>query len=339
MAPRLGEHGPGSQGLTPFAKRCPKVKKTGDPKKDSIALLQRDSFMQIISIIQADMSLAPLFLKALEDDTYKPDSKDDKEDNMWPSTYHQLWRLPKYWKGDLLVKACGTDALTHANIEAMNTMDPDAVDSAFYMMTQTTATTPLPRACLDKEICTNFFMARVKEVGSRIEDWATRSIQPNGTIDWKEGMAFELDFEGEKCTVTHRFTGDVACVPSEAKVCKDNVHFTQVENEMMTTLHCGKFISIELHSLFEPSMGPKKYHLSPSRKGYRKDSEFLKLAESLKHASDKKVAEQQANTVTPVAAVAAISVGDNKRKLDRVAKMEAAKTNNKSKKRAKIIVL
>ena len=86
-------------------------------------------------------------------------------------------------------------------------------------------------------------------------------------------------------------------------------------------------------------MGPKKYHLSPSRKGYRKDSEFLKLAESLKHASDKKVAEQQANTVTPVAAVAAISVGDNKRKLDRVAKMEAAKTNSKSKKRANIIVL
>ena len=51
------------------------------------------------------------------------------------------------------------------------------------------------------------------------------------------------------------------------------------------------------------------------------------------------MAEQQANTVTPVAAVAAISVGDNKRKLDRVAKMEAAKTNDKSKKRANIIVL
>jgi hypothetical protein len=121
--------------LSIYAKRLPKPKRTGDPKKDTIAQLEHEALQAIILILQRDTNIAPLVLRSLQADMCRPQNSEGSDNPEWPNTYHQLWRLPKYYKAMLPVKASKAKALTDAHIEAMNTADPEAVDHAFYIPT------------------------------------------------------------------------------------------------------------------------------------------------------------------------------------------------------------
>eukprot|EP00974_Lingulodinium_polyedra_P023715 2293155-Lingulodinium_polyedra.AAC.1 len=64
---------------------------------------------------------------------------------------------------------------------------------------------PLPRACLDKDICSKFFLNIITEVGNRVSAWAKRAIQQDASIVWKKGMAYDMIFKDSE--MPDRVTG------------------------------------------------------------------------------------------------------------------------------------
>lgn len=330
--------------LSRFAQKAPALKKTGNKHKDDRRELERAAFMQVVSMLEQDMSRCPLLLTQLQTDD-KANAQDMGDDeSMWPSTYHQLYRLPKYYKGMLLTMA-GTK-LTDDHIEAINMQDHEAIDLAFYLLSQTKDTTPLPRECLDKEVCVEFFRQRFLAVGSRIDAWVGKALRTDGTIDWVGGMAYELRFDGEEVLVEvlHRFSGDVAPVPSEPPVkISTNYIVEHPEDEMTTCLKVGRFLTITFSTLFGPGAGPNKHHIVLPKNPNKRTKAvvpFFEMAVAAKETilKQRAAAEKEAQALVQVSVKKSLQKGDDHRAQDRLKKLEAARSKIQKKRPLQITI-
>lgn len=309
---------------TKFAQKAPAIVKSGNKAKDRKMEGYRKAFMQCVSILERDMSQCPLPLTELTDAPGE-DNTDEANDKMWPATYHQLYRRPKYWKSALLVQA--SRALTNSHIEGIHLQDPEAVDRAFYLLTQTKETTPLPRECLDKEICGRFFIARLRQVGDRIDGWIQRSLRTDGTLDWQSGMAYDMRYDGNGTLVevVHVFSNTSAAVPIDPPIQKSTrFELERPEDEMMTTLRAGKFLAVKFADLFAPGTGPHAHHIGPGKttgKLAQRWSPWARLAEAVKNevlAEREMLASGHVTDTQAAATKRSLEKGDEKRAEDRL---------------------
>jgi hypothetical protein len=108
-------------------------------------------------------------------------------------------RIPKYWMAEFLVTS-DTSAmpLTQAMVDLMDANSVHNIPRVFYMMTQTSPSTPLPKKLREsKALCAKTFKARLAQLRNPLCEWAHQYVSSTGAVNWAEGGCYRLTWEGE----------------------------------------------------------------------------------------------------------------------------------------------
>jgi hypothetical protein len=95
--------------------------------------------------------------------------------------------------------------LTQAMVDLVDANSVHNIPRMFYMMTQTSPSTPLPRKLREsKALCTKTFKARLAQLKNPLCDWAHQHVSNTGAVNWAEGGCYRLTWEGEgnQCRAT-----------------------------------------------------------------------------------------------------------------------------------------
>lgn len=174
--------------LSPFAKRCPKPRRTGDAQADSRSELEYAALQQVITILQENPGFTLETLGGLQRQLrgQRPEPE-DKEPRFSEKQFGTLGRIPDDWLAGWLQSLCN-GALSNDLLAKVLRADPGAIVRLRRFALQMSDAVRMPPACQVKKICSRVLTDRHSTVGSPLNhDWVTANINGLGEINWKSG--------------------------------------------------------------------------------------------------------------------------------------------------------
>lgn len=176
--------------MTSYAKRCPKLKKSGDAQKDARSEIEYAAVQQAISILQSNPHLAletvGMMQKKLQNMSAET-SNDGAEARFTERECSTIARLPEEWFAQWL-KSITNGALADDLMKKVLRADPTALLRLKTFSLQMAESVVLPHQCAIKKICARVLNDRHTTVGAPLShDWITKNIAVSGNINWKSG--------------------------------------------------------------------------------------------------------------------------------------------------------
>jgi hypothetical protein len=242
--------------LSPYARRLPKPKKTGDGTLDEQQRLQHVALQKTITLLQQHGDAVFPILASLVGIVNRKSS--NSTDQLFPSTYCKCRYLPKYWLATWL---CQATPLKISTLKAVGRVDKNGIRSIFEFLTQLDGNDSIPPAMLDKVVCAKALAARMRAVIPDADAWVAESVPKSGKIDWGScGVyIFELP-KGGPPKVTHRRSGDTSSIPCHVSLdgswlLRDNIH------DMLTCFVKDDTVSY-VHTYFKGTARPHRTKMS-----------------------------------------------------------------------------
>ena len=242
--------------LSPLAKKIPKPRLGKDLQDNNKKILQRNALVKIVDWLERNPEKIVDTWAAIQADLVK-DKKVVDKDGPWNKDYRHIWRLPDYWKAQFLQKRC-PDVFTTATLKSLEEMDDNNIKNLFSMEVGLDPHDPLPRPCLDKEVCYRTFNARAEMLGGRLRSLPPGSIRPGCKLDWSEIGVFTLHFTDKKCVLLEHVSGAEGTLPEHIMI---TTAFVLIDNhsDMKAKVKCGK-LEFYLKDFFDDGAGP---HANP----------------------------------------------------------------------------
>lgn len=265
----------GAEGLSPFAKKLPRLARNGKDDFDDMLPTYEATIKQIITTLQADPRLS-LVVGAQLSNGGTQRATDNKTDALkWDDSYTKLWRLPKYFFVAVMIK---TSDLTREDLDRIDGKDSGAIRLMADMILQMKQQDPLPAQLLDKDLCFSVFCERVRQIGERAKDWKLEAVRSDGTIDWMAGGAYRLIWDTDDTKVMqieHR--GSKLRVDVAAENITREWTLSDPCHEMLTEFKF-KAKRIQVHQLFDDGLGPHQWHIDDAAPPSKRKNSFADLA-------------------------------------------------------------
>lgn len=179
--------------LTAYAKRLPKLKKTGDISFDAKRELEYSAMQQSISLLQAHPHLAMETLCALQanigQQKRKRISDEDREPKFSDKECAVVGKLPEQWFAgwlQCLTNGALTDELLGKALRHGGATTTTIMRLRKFAL-QVSDTTQLPSECAVEKVCARMLNDRHHTIGSPISQaWVEASISISGEINWKD---------------------------------------------------------------------------------------------------------------------------------------------------------
>ena len=190
----------------------PKAKPTGNRKLDQDAITQRFHFQKLCHWMENHPEdILPTF-GDLEAKQYSAPAQQVK--THWDDSVYQIRRIPKTWKGAWMCANDTTDAgggklkFTKDLLDKMDAKDPNVAHKIFNSVLLFEDTTKMCASMHDKMVAADVFAHRLLQTGNYLQDWCSKFVLPNHTVDWSPGRAcpygFIWDSKGVLASVTFR---------------------------------------------------------------------------------------------------------------------------------------
>lgn len=257
------------------ARKLPKPKLVADTVENNELLAQDTAARNCITFIENNPTLAPALWLHIDANFIKAKRKHhDLDPNApWNAEYRQIWRLPVYWRGMFLQRSM--PSLTMAILEQLESAHGDTVNSLFLAETGLHPNDPLPRPCLDKDVCMRTMLERVKRRGSFLGTVPAHALNGN-KYDFINHGLYKLEFEHGKLTNVTHWTSVVGVIPSYLVV--SSADFVLVDNFLEFGAHLRHKVDKKrqyLHTFFAEGEGPHKSSIGS------KGAELTKLAKEV----------------------------------------------------------
>lgn len=106
------------------------------------------------------------------------------DEEPWPSTYHVMKKVPKYWLAHWLAAEI-KDTADPAVINLIDDMDGDAVRKLVEYGTGIGQYHSCPKELHSKLLMSRFFSWRHRELGLRLLDAFANHVDPDGKVNWE----------------------------------------------------------------------------------------------------------------------------------------------------------
>lgn len=215
-------------GISPWAKKIPKVKKTGDVDKDLQLNIERDSLIYIMDTLAANPSLVMPTKGFMERELKKQaGAEKTKQGNYiggapFPADYKYLAKIPRYWYTSWMVENSDGE-ITKDMASNLELADSAVLRRAFDFFTCTHSGHAWPQLALDRSVMSKMFAARSEECGPRLKGWWARAVRRDSTVDWSKGGAYTLLFDqatGRASRVKH-VSGSTVDIPARINITAD----------------------------------------------------------------------------------------------------------------------
>ena len=220
-----------SKGMSSYAKKFPKYKRTGNLHTDCEGESNRLLAMNIVEKLVGDPSLAGPINSWLEARQSQQTKAIEIQSGRWHVTYCYLEKLSKDWCAEFLTMLAG-NTNPSVNMTLLNTIDShdmQAIKRIFYFVSFTTPSTKLPRECLDKAVCSMTLQRRCQEVGSRIQV-VGEAASSMGIVDWKKLGVYKLTFnDSSRCVSVTHVSGTTTSIPEHILI---DTTYTLLHNEL-----------------------------------------------------------------------------------------------------------
>lgn len=183
----------------------------------------------------------------------------------WSDSYCYVQMYPKYFKAQLLQADSG-NALTQADLNNINTKDPEAICHIFNLCCQTRDATSTPREIINKIWSSKCFLLRLRLCNHRVRTLkSSGALKADGTSDYTKWGAYTLMWGAEgKATGVRHISGDEALSEAGQIITRD-FKLVCPTDEMATKLVKGASC-LNLPDLFEPGLGPWRSDLGRQKK-------------------------------------------------------------------------
>lgn len=174
-----------------FAKRLPKIKKSGDAVVDAKSDIDYYASQQIISLLQGHPEAAletPGGLQRLiASKKRKADALEDPEPKFAENDCASVGKLPDGWVSGFLQALCN-GRLDDDLFSKILRRDPQSMGRLRKFALQMSDATALPPAMSVKKVAARVLHDRHTVLGAPLShDWVTKSVSLAGDINWKIG--------------------------------------------------------------------------------------------------------------------------------------------------------
>lgn len=170
--------------LTPYARKFPKLGKTGVRETDALLPTFEATIRKIISKLQEKPQDSLGVWAQLSTGTLAQGTK-DKNGEFWDDNYTKMWRLPKYFFVGVLVRISD---LTTDDLDRIDSQDGDLLRNICDGFFQIKQSDVLPPQLKHKRLCFAVFKERALQCGLRFTTWKTECLNADGTINhWAAG--------------------------------------------------------------------------------------------------------------------------------------------------------
>lgn len=110
-----------------------------------------------------------------------------REASHWPSTYMYMEKIPKYWRGEWLLRTFSKHGLNNTWLADLDQRFPSAIVELFDFVNGIGPKTKIPRHLLDKSIMSTFFDERVLALRRGTATWLrgiTNAFENPATLNW-----------------------------------------------------------------------------------------------------------------------------------------------------------
>ena len=195
--------------LTPYARKLPKFKRTGNPLVDSQLLIEHQALMKVITLLQtaklaagthdATRSLTMFVLGALE--AHIDASATPFDESAFDASVNIMGKVPMDWWASWLTTSF--PIISSTLLQKVISVDDEALQKILMFLLQCARTVQLPWECLNRVVMSRTMRARATQLGDRIDlKWTQRSIGEDGVINWLAGGCYDFEW-GPNHNATH----------------------------------------------------------------------------------------------------------------------------------------
>lgn len=104
----------------------------------------------------------------------------------WPQTYTTIGQIPRAWLCSFLQHA--EPSFSDPVLAKINEKSGETIKRLIYMGCGVHDGSPLPKECLNKPICSQWFMSLYESLGRRFSNnWVGNFVGSSGDVDWQRG--------------------------------------------------------------------------------------------------------------------------------------------------------
>lgn len=197
------------EGVTPYAARLPRPKKSGDTERDSEAVAEHKAFQKLVSILEKaqnsdDAASRGLVMHALNYVQGKIERDAAADDNQFDANVTCIGKLPPSWTAAWLMAMC--PALTQDKLQLIAKNGADGLSHLYAYALQLPRGFAIPPQCKEKRVCYRVMSLVWERFGKRMSnEWMSTHIAKNGDVDWLKGGCYWFSFaeDGRAKTVHH----------------------------------------------------------------------------------------------------------------------------------------
>lgn len=215
------------QDLSPFIKKFPAFKTTGNSFTDSKRKTQRQYLQEIVNHLwqHPDMILDAHGLVFSRDfmESKSSSTTDSSSAAAWPDKCSCVAKIPKKWMASFILDRAGIERaqLTSAMITAMEKASPENIPQCFEFLTQIPAKLVFPdsmQSC--GTVAAKVFHSRATACGFRLKHLVEKgAFASNGQIDWSKA-AFSCQWKGEELASVKYWSGAEGTIPECVRITK-----------------------------------------------------------------------------------------------------------------------
>lgn len=178
-----------------------KAKPTGNEKKDELERMQFKTKIKIMDLLCQREDLLQPTLSWIEEKIMGVQSCKKKmvgpsSEPKWPSTYIYMERIPKYWRGEMLLSFLSRHGLTSRHLTALDAAFPNGINQIFDFLLAVHPKTKIPRAALDKKIMQGALVDRMQKLGRAHAAWLnllTNNLADPPELHWDKAGVYQFE--------------------------------------------------------------------------------------------------------------------------------------------------
>lgn len=254
------------------AAKLPKPKLGSDMAENNTRLAQDVAQRNCITFVENNPSLATSIWMHIEANFIKVKKKVSDHDPTapWNSEHRNVWRLPVYWRG-MYLQSVAPQLKTEV-LGRYEQSHVETINNLFYAETGLKPKDPLPRQCLDKEVCMRTMVERSRARGGFLASLPESAFTSDRFDFIKHGLN-KLAFAEGKLTALKHWGGADGTIPGYLTIMA--AEFVLVDNHLEFGAHLKHTTDkkpLYLASFFADGTGPHQHALGT------RGAELVKLA-------------------------------------------------------------